>query len=81
MDQHKQTQRAKERTINTAIGKRIRVYRRKNDLSQRDVGDYLGVTFQQVQKWERGTNRISAARLRMLCFLFDITLEQFFFQT
>ena len=39
----------------------------------------FGVSFQQVQKWEKGRNRISAARLSMLGDLFGVAVEQFFF--
>jgi transcriptional regulator with XRE-family HTH domain len=47
-------------------------------LSQTDVGRALGVTFQQVQKYERGTNRVSASRLQQIAKLLDVSLPFFF---
>jgi len=47
-------------------------------LSQSNVGDALGVTFQQVQKYERGANRISASRLAALAGLMKVRPEFFF---
>lgn len=75
----KEERRAYEKDINQRLGRRIRVLRKQHGMSQHDIGDFLGVSAQQVQKWEAGINRLSAARLRMLCFLFDIRLDQFFF--
>lgn len=75
----KEQKRAYERDINARIGRRIKAHRKRHKMTQRDIGDHAGVTPQQVQKWENGKNRISAARLRMLCEAFDITLDQFFF--
>jgi transcriptional regulator with XRE-family HTH domain len=46
------------------IGKRIRAQRLSRGMSQEDLADRLGVTFQQLQKYEKGANRVSAARLR-----------------
>jgi len=46
-----------------AIGKRVRALRLHRGMSQTTLGDSLDLTFQQVQKYERGTNRISAGRL------------------
>lgn len=49
--------------IDIAVGARIRVRRLLLGVSQSQLADHLGVTFQQVQKYERGTNRISASML------------------
>jgi len=46
-----------------AIGARLRTYRQAARLSQSDVGNHLGVTFQQIQKYENGKNRLSGSRL------------------
>lgn len=45
------------------IGRRLRQARHARDMSQADLGNKIGVTFQQIQKYENGTNRISASRL------------------
>jgi transcriptional regulator with XRE-family HTH domain len=49
--------------IDVAVGTRIRVQRRHLKVSQDDLAQALGLTFQQVQKYERGTNRVSASML------------------
>ncbi len=49
------------------FGKQIRKARLEREMSQQDVGEALGVSFQQVQKYERGTNRIAASRLYEIC--------------
>ena len=48
------------------IGRRIREARRAGSLSQTDLADKIGVTFQQVQKYEKGTNRVSVGRLHRI---------------
>jgi len=50
-------------TADRAIGARVRARRRSLALSQSDLADHLGVSFQQVQKYERGANRISGSTL------------------
>jgi len=49
--------------VDVAVGARVRIRRRTLGLSQTELANSLGVTFQQVQKYERGTNRISASML------------------
>lgn len=49
-----------------AIGERIRARRNQVDMSQEELGDALNVSFQQVQKYEKGTNRLSSGRLLQL---------------
>jgi len=49
--------------IDIAVGARIRLQRRMRDLSQIQLAQALGITFQQVQKYEKGTNRVSASML------------------
>jgi len=49
--------------IDVEVGLNLRRARRARGLSQADVGDALGITFQQVQKYERGANRVSASML------------------
>jgi transcriptional regulator with XRE-family HTH domain len=56
--------------IDTQVGNRVRIRRMLVGLSQEQLGDRLGLTFQQVQKYEKGTNRIGAGRLfEISCFL------------
>lgn len=55
------------------LGRELRRYRMKCMLTQDQVAQELGVTFQQVQKYERGANRISATKLVIVCEMFGIT--------
>lgn len=54
------------------IGVQIRVLRETRGMSQTELGDRLGLTFQQIQKYEKGTNRVSAGRLRRIAEIFKI---------
>jgi transcriptional regulator with XRE-family HTH domain len=56
----------------------MREYRTALGLSQRALGQKLGVTFQQVQKYESGENRVSAARLFDICEALDVSLASMF---
>jgi transcriptional regulator with XRE-family HTH domain len=56
----------------------MRMRRLMLDMSQTEIGDALGVTFQQVQKYEKGTNRISASRLQQLCAILKVQVSFFF---
>jgi transcriptional regulator with XRE-family HTH domain len=49
--------------IDIAVGLRLRTLRKSKGMSQEQLGKALGITFQQIQKYERGTNRISASML------------------
>ena len=51
------------KTFDKAIGARIRMYRKALGLSQSDLARKIGITFQQVQKYESGANRVAASRL------------------
>lgn len=51
------------KTIDTELGNRIRDLRRSRDMSQEALGTACGLTFQQIQKYEKGTNRVSFSRL------------------
>jgi transcriptional regulator with XRE-family HTH domain len=60
------------------IGKRMKMQRMACDLSQTDVANRLGITFQQIQKYERGTNRIGPGRLQELANLLGVSPVFFF---
>ncbi len=64
--------------IDIHVGKRLRERRTMLGLSQQDIGRLLGVTFQQIQKNERGTNRMSAARLYEAARALDTDVQYFF---
>lgn len=63
------------RSIN---GARLYMLRRKNDLTQTQLGNMLGVTFQQVQKYEKGINSLSGFRLFQLSNIFETPMEYFY---
>jgi transcriptional regulator with XRE-family HTH domain len=54
-------------------GRRIRAFRLQRDLSQSDLAEKLGVSFQQVQKYEKGTNRITVSRLEQIALALGTT--------
>ncbi|MCU1294385.1 MAG: hypothetical protein JWP08_3235 [Bryobacterales bacterium] len=60
--------------IDVTVGSRIRAARREAGLSQDELGKAVGITFQQIQKYEHGTNRISASRLIGLCEALDVSV-------
>jgi transcriptional regulator with XRE-family HTH domain len=60
------------------VGQRVRMRRLMLGLSQTDLADTLGLTFQQVQKYEKGTNRISASRLQRISEILQVPVEFFF---
>ncbi len=64
--------------VDVHVGARLRVRRTLLGMSQTTVGDAIGLTFQQMQKYEKGTNRISASRLFALSRLLDVPIEYFF---
>jgi transcriptional regulator with XRE-family HTH domain len=64
--------------VDTHIGQRLRMQRKLAGLSQEQLAERLGVTFQQVQKYEKGTNRISASRLFGAARLLSVPVSFFF---
>ena len=65
-------------TTDRHVGSRVRMRRLMMKMSQTRVADALGVTFQQVQKYEKGTNRISASRLQQMAGIFSVPVSYFF---
>jgi transcriptional regulator with XRE-family HTH domain len=64
--------------IDVHVGSRIRLRRTLMGMSQERLGDSLGLTFQQVQKYERGVNRVGASRLYDLSRVLDVPISFFF---
>jgi transcriptional regulator with XRE-family HTH domain len=60
------------------VGRRIRLQRLAHSMSQTDLANQLGLTFQQVQKYEKGANRVSAGRLQRLADIFEVAPAFFF---
>jgi len=64
--------------VDVHVGGRIRLRRTLLGMSQERLGDALGLTFQQVQKYERGTNRVGASRLWDLSRVLDVPVSFFY---
>jgi transcriptional regulator with XRE-family HTH domain len=64
--------------IDKHVGSRVRMRRMMLSMSQQKLADGLGLTFQQVQKYERGANRIGASRLQQISHLLQVPIAFFF---
>lgn len=64
--------------IDIHVGTRVRLRRQVMKMSQEKLGDQLGVTFQQVQKYERGANRVGASRLWKMSQVMEVPVGFFF---
>lgn len=65
-------------SIDAHVGGRLRALREERGLSQQSLGDRVDISFQQIQKYENGKNRIGASRLFELSQIFGVSLETFF---
>jgi len=68
----------KPNPIDVHVGSRVRLKRTMMGLSQEKLGESLGVTFQQVQKYEKGANRIGASRLQQIAAILKTPIAFFF---
>ena len=64
--------------IDAHVGSRVRMRRMMLGMSQEKLGDALGLTFQQVQKYEKGTNRMGASRLQQAADILGVAVAFFF---
>ena len=64
--------------VDKYVGKRLRIRRFLLGLSQEKLADEVGVTFQQIQKYERGSNRVSAGRLLKFSQVLDVPVNYFY---
>ena len=69
----------KSEQVDINVGSRVRSLRLQRRMSQTALADQLGITFQQVQKYEKGTNRISSSRLHQIANIFRVP-EAYFFE-
>ena len=72
------TQKKRRDPEDLEIGQKIRALRVAKGVSQTTLGDGLGVTFQQVQKYEKGANRVSAGRLQKIAEMLDTPITFFY---
>ena len=68
----------KANPIDAQVGNRVRIRRMLIGMSQEKLGDLLGLTFQQVQKYEKGINRIGAGRLFEIARILDVPVDFFY---
>lgn len=64
--------------IDVHVGQRLKLVRKHSKKSQSKLGDAVGLTFQQIQKYEKGANRIGASRLFEFSQIFDVPISYFF---
>jgi transcriptional regulator with XRE-family HTH domain len=64
--------------IDKHVGARVRMRRMMISMSQEKLGEKLGITFQQIQKYEKGTNRIGASRLQQIATVLGVPVSFFF---
>ena len=64
--------------VETHIGQQLKMLRISNKMSQKALAEKLGITYQQVQKYEMGMNRISVARVWQFCKIFSVTPDYLF---
>jgi transcriptional regulator with XRE-family HTH domain len=66
--------------VDVQVGQRIRVLRQEMRMSQTQLAEHLGVTFQQVQKYEKGMNRVGAGRLTKVAGVLGVSVTKLFGQ-
>lgn len=64
--------------VDKSVGLRIRLLRKSKKVSQAKLAEALGLTFQQIQKYERGANRVSASKLHEIANMLDVDVAYFF---
>lgn len=69
---------SKANEFDKLIGERLRARRRFLKMSQQDLGNSIGITFQQIQKYENGTNKISASTLLGISQTLETSIEYFY---
>jgi transcriptional regulator with XRE-family HTH domain len=72
------TRKRRPTTADSEVGESIRAHRLLAGMSQEDLAKKLGVSFQQVQKYEKGTNRVGAGRLPLIAEILNIPVGNFF---
>ena len=68
----------KPNPVDIHVGSRVRLRRTMTGMSQEKLGEHLGITFQQIQKYEKGTNRIGASRLQKISEVMAVPVSFFF---
>lgn len=69
---------SQQNIVDQYVGRRLKLLRRQNHISQKALAERLGITFQQIQKYEKGLNRLPAGRMLAICLALDITPNDLF---
>ena len=69
---------ASQDIVDVYVGKRLKYLRNEKRISQKELAERLGITFQQVQKYEKGLNRLPASRMLGICLALDIAPNDLF---
>jgi len=80
MSQSKRKTKGSPDEVDIHVGQRLRIRRSLLGMSQEKLAESVGITFQQIQKYERGTNRVSAGRLFQFSRILDIPVTYFYDQ-
>jgi transcriptional regulator with XRE-family HTH domain len=72
------THKPDEQAVDQIIGRNLRAFRLRKNMSQEHIAAAVNLTFQQVQKYEKGTNRISGSRMAQFCQVLKVTPNDFF---
>ena len=64
--------------VDSLVGARIRLLRKRRKMSQAELGKAIGVTFQQIQKYENGKNRVGASRLHQVATALNVPITELF---
>lgn len=64
--------------VDRLVGQNIRIFRAAKGLSQTELGTAVGVTFQQIQKYEKGVNRVGSSRLAKIAEVLNVPVSRFF---
>ncbi len=64
--------------VDMIVGQNVRALRAKRRISQLELGEALGLTFQQIQKYEKGTNRVSASKLHQIAVFLGVEISALF---
>lgn len=80
MDRQKKKLQDEARRIDLHVGKRLRLAREYRGITQKELGQEMGLAFQQIQKYEQGVNRVSAGKLCQFSRILDIPFQFFFYE-
>lgn len=69
---------SEQHIVDLYVGRRIKLLRKQSHITQKNLADRLGITFQQIQKYEKGLNRLPASRMLSICMALNITPNDLF---